>query len=197
MDMRNENKYEFMILRYPDSPLYSLKKILCEMKICVQGDSITLYSPYNQLYKEFPRKFPGEKMWGIGFRKNIIDRWISLKGLNIKQNACVNLQCRILLTNEIDLKDFHIEDSDFFMVVPDRASVEELCFGEKVENTKYHHWRCKGLNNMYCKNYTDKEIDDYLNKGYRYARRNIIPIDEEQLFPTCQLIKTTDVVTLV
>lgn len=44
---------------------------------------------------------------------------------------------------------------------------------------------------------TDKEISEYLNKGYRFALRNNIPIEEKDLFQSYQLIPNSKLFILL
>ena len=75
--------------------------------------------------------------------------------------------------------------------------MKELCLTDQIPGTKYYRWRCKGVNNVYCYSKTDKELNDYLNKGYRFATRNNIDVDERELFPTNQLIPQSNVLRLL
>ena len=186
-----------MVLASTNSPLYELKTVLCERKIRTERECISFYSPYNELYIAYTMKSAGEKMWGLGFRKDKIDNWIAKEQLKPNKATNGKLERLTVNTNEIDLTDFEVTKNDFFLVVPDTKAMKELCFGEKIPNTNYYYWRCKGLNNIICKGKNDQEIDDYLNKGYRFAKRNNIAIDEKDLFPNHQLIKTSNVVKLV
>lgn len=134
---------------------------------------------------------------GIGFKKRKLDEWIANNHINAKNESDGNLHRRKVFTTEIDLSVFDIKHNDFFLVVPNEGAMKELCFGDKVPGTKYYHWRCKGLNNVYCKGKSDEELDDYLNKGYRFACRNSIDVDERELFPTHQLIPLSNVLSLL
>lgn len=194
--MKDESLFEFVVLRSPESPQYLLKTFLTQRRITVATDSINFYYHYKELYNRYSLESSGEKMWGIGFRKKKLDEWIYYNNINSTDVLIGDLHCHKVNTSVIDLMDFDIKNNDFFLVLPSDNAMKELCFGEKIPNTKYYYWRCKGVNNVYCKGKTDKEINDYLNKGYRFACRNNISVVEKELFPTHQLIPPSGVLSL-
>lgn len=189
--------FEFVVLREPNSPQYLLKTVLTQKKIVFATDSISFYYPYKELYNRFSIKSSGEKMWGIGFKKRKLDEWIANNHINAKNESDGNLHRRKVFTTEIDLSVFDIKHNDFFLVVPNEGAMKEICFRDKIPGTKYYRWRCKGLNNVYCKGKSDEELDDYLNEGYRFACRNNIDVDERELFPTHQLIPQSNILSLL
>jgi len=190
-------KYEFVVLANPDSPLTDLKFVMCDRKVRVDSESINLYSPYKEIIPAYNLKYPEGKMWGIGFRKEILDIWIEKRQIKSTQRINGNLIGRKLYTSEIDLKDFDVSKGDFFLVVPDKGAMKELCLRNKKEGYKRYEWRCKGLNNVYCKGKTDTELEKYLNKDGRFDFRNIIDIDENELFRNYQLIPPSKVLRIL
>ena len=194
--MNENNLYEFVVLRNPESPQYLLKTILTQRRIAVTNESINFYYPYKELYTRYSIMCSGEQMWGLGFRKQKLDQWISDNYLNTRNVSSGDLHCRKVFVNVIDLTGFDIKKNDIFLVLPNDKAMKELCFGDKIPSTKYYYWRCKGVNSIYCKGKTDKEINDYLNKGYRFACRNNIDVTEKDLFPTYQLIPQPNVMSL-
>ena len=197
MGNSSESKYEFLILKRPSSPLDDLKTILCKRRIKSQAEELHLCSSYKDLYAEYTARYNGEKMWGVGFMKEKTDKWIEVKQLKATPGQSGTVYYRAVNTNEIDLKDFDVSKGEFFLVVPNRVEMNKICFRGKVSGTKYDYWRCKGLDNTCCKGKTDKEISEYLNKGYRFALRNNIPIDEKELFRNYQLIPNSGVYNLL
>lgn len=195
-DMTEDSLFEFVVLRNPESPQYLLKTILTQRRITVASDSINFYYPFKELYNRYNRGSYGEKMWGIGFRKKKVDDWICGNHLNIQNASSGDLRWRKVLTPTIDLSGFDLKNNDFFLVLPNDKAMKELCFGDKIPGTKYYCWRCKGVNIVYCKGKTDKEINAYLNEGYRFAYRNNIDVVEKELFPTHQLIPQPSVLSL-
>lgn len=195
--MTDEGMFVFVVLRYPESPQYLLKIVLTQRKFVVATDSVNFYYPYKELYTRYSINCCGEKMWGIGFRKHKLEEWISYNHINSKIESNGNLHRRKVFTTEIDLSGFGIKQNDFFLVVPNDGAMKEICFGDKISGTKYYHWRCKGVNNVYCKSKSDKELDDYLNKGYRFACKSNIDVYERELFPTHQLIPQSCVLSLL
>lgn len=197
MGNSSEPTYEFLILKRPSSPLDDLKTILRERRIKSQADELHFCSSYKDLYAEYTARYNGEEMWGVGFPKAKIDAWIKTKQLKETPGQCGSVHYRTVNKNEIDLKDFDVSKGDFFLVVPNREEMKKLCFHEKVSGTKYYKWWCKGLDNTCCKGKTDAEISEYLNKGYRFALRNNIPIDEKELFRNHQLIPNSGIYSLL
>lgn len=189
--------FEFVVLANPSSPLSDLKTVLCDGKICVGKEDIRFYSPYNVIYSAYSNKYNNGQMWGIGFRKAKITEWIENNGLKSSVYSNGIWQRRTVITNEIDLTYFNVKQNDFFLVLSNQKAMEEICFGDIIPNTKYRYWRCKGLNNVICKSKTDKEISDYLNKGYRFAYRNNIPIEKNDLFKSNPLIAPSKEVVLL
>lgn len=197
MGNSSEPKYEFLILKNPSSPLDDLKTILCERKIKSKADVLHFCSSYKDLYAEYTTRFNGEKMWGVGFPKEMIDEWIKIKRLKATPGQSGTVYYRAVNTNEIELKDFDVTKNEFFLVVPNREAMNNICFRGIASGTKYYNWRCKGLNNTCCKEKTDAEITKYLNVGYRFALRNNIPIDEKELFRNYQLIPNSGIYNLL
>ena len=195
--MKDESLFEFVVLRNPESPQYLLKTILTQRRIAVAADSINFYYPYKELYTRYSIKSYGEKMWGIGFKKKKLDDWICDNHLNSQNASSGDLHWRKVFTPAIDLSGFDLKNNDFFLVLPNDKAMKELCFGNKISETKYYYWRCKGVNNVYCKGKTDREINAYLNEGYRFALRNNIGVVEKELFPAHQLIPQPSVLSLL
>lgn len=195
--MKDEHLFEFVILKNSESPQYLLKTILIQRKIAVAADSINFYYPYKELYTRYRIDSCGEEMWGIGFKKKKLDEWISINHLNSKIENEGGIPRRKVFTNEFEFNGIEIKDNDFFLVLPNDKAMKELCFGDKIPQTKYYHWRCKGVNNVYCKEKSDRELNDYLNEGYRFACKNNIDVVEKELFPTHPLLPPPRVIDIL
>ena len=197
MGNSSEPTYEVFRLRRSSFRSYDLKTILRERRIKSQADELHFCSSYKDLYAEYTDRFNGEEMWGVGFPRAIIDDWIKTKKLSAIPGKCGTVHYRTVNKNEVELKDFDVSKGEFFLVVPNRVEMNKICFRGKVSGTKYDYWRCKGLDNTCCKGKTDKEISEYLNKGFRFALRNNIPIDEKELFQSYQLIPNSGIYSLL
>ena len=56
--MNQELKYLYVVLDRPDSPLHSIKTIMFDKKVKGEDGEICFYSPYNELYTAYSKKYP-------------------------------------------------------------------------------------------------------------------------------------------
>ena len=166
--------YGFAIFDSQGNCTNALKTILCTEKIVTTGGVISIYSPYKEL-----ARIIGKQMWGVGFSLSALNSRYNLLELDHSNGT---LRRCIINSKEIDLKDFNVKDNDYFVVTPKGNEMRELCFREKVPTTKYYYWRCKGISFQYCESKIDAEITKYLNEGYRFDRRNFIPVSRKDFF---------------
>ena len=183
-------KYAFVIIHPPLSPVRTLDTILREKKISSDTGIITFYASYRNLYYAYKEKFNGSKMWGIGFTTAALKRWKEAN-LHIKRDCLEHnglMSCNVY-TGEFRFPDFEVKSNDYFLVVPSTDAMTKLCFGEKICKS-YYYWRIKGVNAVYCKDMNDDSLYKYLNIGYRFALKNIIPIDAVNPVPSQALCDT-------
>lgn len=169
--------YGFAVFDSQGKCLEAIKSILCEQKICVNSGTLSIYAPYKEL-----NSYMGKQMWGIGFSLRTLEKWVENSKPKVESFSCGSLQSCRIYTNEIDLSVFDVKKNDYFIMVPCRNDMKSICFGDKVNETKYYHWRCKGICNQDSAGKTDEDIRKYLSEGYRFDSRNLIPINAEDLY---------------
>lgn len=193
--MNQELKYLYVVLDRPDSPLHSIKNIMFDKKVKGEDGEICFYSPYNELYTAYSKKYPDYKMWGIGFSfKSLKERGIwDGKRQNPQSNAWENgklLHCNVK-ANELNFSGLDIKNEVFF-IAPNLKTWKNVYFNGLVpgkEKEKWEQWWCKGLRNDHCSNMDDGKIEEYLTGDYhRFFWKNYMEINYNQLFPCTALI---------
>ena len=178
--------YGFSIFNSQGMCFDAIRSILCEQKICVNNGALSIYAPYKEL-----NSYMGKQMCGIGFSLKALGKWAEIHQPKVESFFHSGLQSCRIYTNEIDLSCFDVKQNDYFLIVPCRSDMKRVCFGDKVPKTKYYYWRCKGICNQDNAGKTDEEIRKYLNEGYRFDSRNLIPIKEEDLYRSKPLYGNT------
>ena len=119
--MTEITKYLFVILWNTSSARNDLKTILCEGKLRVEEGVIHFYSPYKVLHNEYSNSTGGKEMFGFGFQKDKVEKWIESKKLFAQPIPRIGSHCLSVTVNEICLDDFvDVKDERnvfFFLVV--------------------------------------------------------------------------------
>lgn len=185
-------KYVYVLLDRSQSPLFNIKTIMYEGKICANNGQICIYAPYNELHLSYRSKFSGAGMWGIGFSMSALKKkalWDNCQSpVILEQLEYKGLQCCKIKVEELNFTKLEFSKDDVFVVVPSSGDMEGLCFHGCAPGTEYKLWWCKGIWANSSGNRQDKDINNYLNDNRFYKDKYIPQIDKKKLFPEYNLV---------
>lgn len=196
--MAYKNKIDFVfVLLSPNSSINDLKTILYDKKIYSKSGKICLYTPFHELASAYEKHFPiGSKMFGIGFRLSCLKEKATFcnqngQALNPITDKAGNLLRCIVVADKLDFSSLCFDKNEVIAVVPDLASMEDVCYRGVRENTNYKLWMWKGIRVDCCKGKKDDEIIEYLN-DYRFYRDNHKRPSFKELFPCKNLVDDSE-----